>query len=931
MRYVLIDTNCWVDLLANESQEKNLKSLELCVSKKAIILLVPERLTKEWIRNKNGYLNKVRESVNVGIHGFRRDTQKRLKQELKRSEQKAQRINRLLERGKICSETKAVHAEVGDRRSKESAPYHGNPNSDGDAYIYFTATKYCKSKKLPELIFISHDKQAFSHPEEETALHPDLYVDGIQLNYFYGIGPGTDSLRKLLGSKEQRNEENVDFESIFYIFEDNETVPLVEKINKALDVYHDQLPFIPTDFLVKVYPFKIIDPKNDYTYHSSFQINTNNNSLAEFFQSVQIDKNDKISFRKLELVTNVKSSKQKVYKILQRLNHNLIFDISAISSNIEADLRLNRENKKETIQEKFNNLDFLSVYHLLKNRPQKDMRETLQQAYLHFQFGYFDVAIQLFDSVYEKARSTHKTILCFIALYNMKRLKSFINSYYVSNDSQTIQIIKKIDRLSIRKFSADHDDEPFIQEVITWIANTDFYHEAFMNLTETVEKIRDHYNLQLKGGFSTNSNYQKLISDYLGIDQFLELNCIIFNSYSNYEELTEKLAEGLFMMHEFSKKQSVRVDTIDYFLLQKMIFYAKRETLVKFYHRYSMKGLAKKDLDEKRSVLKIAERFFSDYGKLRELLNKDEEKNPYFFWEKYYKVAGNLLLIITISKSEEDLTDLARKIMDVLADDFISKRLEMEHVAEFIREKGKYIQTSVLKKFLVFAIDNDRLHNVSIFNALVKQMRSNHKGLVIKSKTVAKKLQSFFFHECPKCKTFHEPSLLKEIYFLLDEPFKKQVESLVIKKLSKEFNVDLYYFFSMYRIIDYKLFFKEFLDACPPLKNTKPKYNFFGASEATYSRLNQVINLAFEFQINTKEELYPRYKDSSLYYDWLLDMDDFDYSQFDPEWILMYKTEVYFRRIFACQQVRKYLVHWFKRRKHPVLHELIAEYGFSVE
>ncbi len=94
------------------------------------------------------------------------------------------------------------------------------------------------------------------------------------------------------------------------------------------------------------------------------------------------------------------------------------------------------------------------------------------------------------------------------------------------------------------------------------------------------------------------------------------------------------------------------MDVIDYFLLQKMILYAKRETLVKFYNRYFIKGLAKRDFDEKRSVLKIAEVFFADYGKLRELLNKDEENNPYFFWEKYYKVAGNLLLVVTISKSE---------------------------------------------------------------------------------------------------------------------------------------------------------------------------------------------------------------------------------------------------------------------------------------
>ena len=85
-----------------------------------------------------------------------------------------------------------------------------------------------------------------------------------------------------------------------------------------------------------------------------------------------------------------------------------------------------------------------------------------------------------------------------------------------------------------------------------------------------------------------------------------------------------------------------------------------------------------------------------------------------------------------------------------------------------------------------------------------------------------------------------------------------------------------------YEIIDYTPFFKDFLDSCPSLKSTKPRYSLFGNSEATHSRLNQVINLAYRFQLNTREVLFPRYKGISLYNDWLLDMESFDYSQFDP-------------------------------------------------
>ena len=918
--------------MVNEPEEKNLLDIEYWTKQKVMTLLIPEKLSAEWERNKNRSLNEIRQGLNVGLKGFRRKTQTQVKQEIKRMELKAQRIDAILAAGRLCKETKQVHAEVGVRRNKKLAPYHLSQENDGDAYLYFTTTRFCKIKDIKELIFISHDKHAFSQPDKETILHTGLEMDEINIIYHYGIGPGSNYLRQNLGTNSLKKEDDIDFESIYYPFENKETIPLSEKIYQSLHAYYDQLPFIPLDLLVKMYPFKVADSGTNFTYYSSFRINTNSNALAEFFQSIEINKNDRIQFVNPELVKNVKRIKQKIQQVLLQLNQNLVFHISAIKSSVEADIRLSGKNEKETIQDKFNHLHFLVAYQALISKPQNDLRKTVEHAYLYFQFGDFDTAIQLFDSVYESALTKGKVLLSFIALYNMKRLKTFLNAYYTSNDPHTMQIIKKINKLPIRKYATVYDEEPpFVQDCIAWIGNTDFYHDAFINLSQTVEKIRDHYHLQLKGGFSSNSNYQNLVSQYLIGDQFLELNCIIFNTYSNFEELTEKLAEGLFMMHGFSSKQNYRLESIDYYLLQKMILYSRRETLIKFYHRYSVTRIVKNDLDERKSLLKMAERLFGGYKKLRKVLVKTQEKNPFFFWEKYFKVVGNILVLITIVKSEEDLSDLLRKMMDVFKDDFISKRLEMDTVADFIREKGKYMEAAVLKDFLLMVIDNKRFHSYQMFHALEVQMRQNHKNIIIQSKAVFSKIERYFLHECPKCKTFHEPALAKEIYFLLDDLFKAQMKTNLLHRLSKKFNPELYYIFALSGIVDFELYFEEFVESCPPLKNTKSSNSFFGGnSEASYPRLNEVINLAYKCNVDIKERLYSRYKGISPYYEWLLDLEGFDYAQFDPEWILAYKTDIYFKRIFACEKVRKCLSDWFKKEKHPVLWELAAKYAINL-
>jgi hypothetical protein len=933
VRYVLIDTNCWVDLLVNETEERNLFDLEQWAQEKKIILLVPERLKEEWERNKNRSLNEIRKGLNVGLKGFRRKAQKQVKLEIARVEAKARRIDVIMSKGKFCRETNAVHVEVAVRRKRGIAPYHLNADSDGDAYIYFTTIRFCKSKKIEELIFISHDKHAYSVPGEDTALHTDLYVNEIEVIFQYGIGSGSNYLRQLLGANAFSKEQDVDFEPEFYNFDDKDTIPLPEKIYLALHAYHDQLPFIPTDLLVKVYPFKVAGGEPGYTYHSSFRINTNNDTLAEFFQSIEIRENDSIEFLKPELVKDVKNAKAKMQQVLVQLNRNLIFHINAIRGSGEADISLNRKGEQESLQDHFNNLDFLEAYVALEARPQKDLRKTTEQAYVFFQFGDFDTAIQLFDRVYEAALQQGKVLLSFVALYNMKRLKSFVNSYYTSNDLRTMEIIKKVNNLPVRKHATAYDEEPvFVQECIAWLGDTDFYHGAFINLSQTVEKIRNHYYLQLNGGFGTNSNYQNLVSEYLNLDQFLEINCIIFNSYSNFEELTEKLAEGLFMMHSFSAKQSDRLDYLDYYLLQKMVLYAKRETLVKFYNRYGMRTIVKMDVDDRRTLLNMAKRFFGDYAKLRNVLLKTDEKNPFFFWEKYIKISGNLLLLLTICESEEDLSEVTRSIILVYTDDFMGKRMEADQIADFIREKGKYINTGVLKNFLFVAINNPNFHNPQLFHAFEVQRRRYHKDLAIRSNNVLEKIEQYFLRECPKCKTVHQPTLAAEIYSLLHEPLQAKMKKKVKERLSTKFNPELYYVFSMYAIIDFNYFFETFLESCPPLKNIKPRPQFWGGdSEANYPRLNEVINLAYKWEVATRERLYPRYKGISLYYDWLMDSEGFDYSKFDPEWILVYKTETYFKKIFSSEKVRGFLSEWFKKSKHNVLAELAAKYGMSTD
>jgi predicted nucleic acid-binding protein len=51
MEYILIDTNCWIDIL-KDGNDSNLSTIEYWINSENAILLIPEQLSKEWENQK---------------------------------------------------------------------------------------------------------------------------------------------------------------------------------------------------------------------------------------------------------------------------------------------------------------------------------------------------------------------------------------------------------------------------------------------------------------------------------------------------------------------------------------------------------------------------------------------------------------------------------------------------------------------------------------------------------------------------------------------------------------------------------------------------------------------------------------------------------------------------------------------------------------
>ena len=151
----------------------------------------------------------------------------------------------------------------------------------------------------------------------------------------------------------------------------------------------------------------------------------------------------------------------------------------------------------------------------------------------------------------------------------------------------------------------------------------------------------------------------------------------------------------------------------------------------------------------------------------------------------------------------------------------------------------------------------------------------------------------------------------KLFYFFtfLNENLRENIKLRIIKKLEEKFDDKLYDLGIIYDLIDFdENLFKKFISTVPDMSKNEDEHYF---RDYENIRLGQVINLVFKFNLEFNEELTGLLKKSHKkyfdYYSWLMDIDNYDYSKFNPYWILEYRTIYYFQRFKKSQKLKEEL------------------------
>lgn len=910
MKNILIDTCSWIDLLTEDTNNL-LPHLEFWTSNECINVISHKIIIEEWNKHKVKQKKRFSDSLNTKYKHTLEVVKKekltipeKLEPNIQNIDEQIEIIDKLLANSKILSVSNDIKVLCSDRTISKKAPFHNKLDSTKDAYIIFSAIEYFNEENQ-EFLFISANKNEFGAPKNlELEIHPEIIEDfsNVKVSYFNDIGRAINSLKQELPismlptNVDDTNELELEDKVII-----DKSKPILDQIFEYISIRHKEVSFFPLSLFSNQYPFK--SKANSHPYYSLFSLTFNNQELFDLFKSVNISEDNSITITNPDLYKGVKDYESKIKNVLLGFTKNLIFNISNEKSREQISVRYSDETNCQCPKCSFRKFKFVDSFKNLETYNDKDI---LESGYVHYLIGNFATSANKQLKATEFFTKKKQNLSNFISLFNSSKLSIFVRNNYYGDNSQDV-LVEKLKEIDLNHQATKLSNNE-VGDFIDYLKNDKFYDNARNKIQTSTSKIIDHYHSQLNGGWSSNSEIWVLINEFAKLESFLNGNYIIYDKFSEFNEIFKVFLEGLFASHSINESHYSRLENFDDWLINQILRYGDSTIINKFYKRYKLKKIHyKKTSFSGDSFVDLIDNFFSNEG-LRDAFTNNCEKGNRRFWDYYNNIFKNILTLVSICDFDLNYHNLfTEKLIAYLEKETYLHPLSYNYINHYISRCGKQIKRNLLIKLFKLGLKKSSYHNSEFFESLSNNFASK-KIKVTKSQFSA--IKNLSFENCKICKENHNETIIIPIWEMIENAdYKREIENIILEKLNENFSFNLFYLASIYDIIKLdKVFLKKAIkESVPKDKRASFKSMFSDVDDNRFDRVNSLLNLCFKFKVDTTTNEFEPFKLVDKYYEWLIDMNNFNYDDFQKGWISEYTTRFYFEKIYNNQLTKNKL------------------------
>lgn len=900
MIHILIDTCSLLKLVHATEYSSYLLELEKYVNNNTVKLYMHKHIYNEWNRHKEKSAERKERIIARNLLSSQTDSissTNTLQTLINTSHliSQTEQIEAFLKDAITVPTAKIISDEVADRIRNKIPPFRIKVRSVDDWEILGSTCIYCENHNIEEIIFLSHNHTDFSESKDE--IHPTIQERfKVKIKYFSDFWPFFEHLRNAPSAYTFPSHLH-DSSNSKYSYKGNIKANDLESIQNLYNNLYKEITFIPINILRKHYPFAVSDEEG--AYYNNFTLFRVNDSLIDALEN-SVNRDD---------ISNI-------------LANNLIFYLNGREKH--KNFRLNIKNNTATCQCcrcMLNRLDFSNLFEALKPNIQVEFKDKLKTAFINFQIGNIHTSYKQFLEIKNNSLEQKLYITYFISLYNLKQIGSFLGHlFYKIDDNENIsKELKKIDLFSKAvelKLETDYN-------LLIYIAEEKFFSEAFQSMNTHLNDIKSHYRTQLKGGWSVNKHIWSLQNSFLKLYYFLNQNFIIYDRYIDFERIFEMLIEGFLCSYAINDTQGDKITSLDDYWVHKFVFHGNPKTILKYVNLYHLNSIKyKTDIDKNESFRSISLSFLNSESDSILSFKSYADKDNKYFSDKYNSIFENIITMSSLLELEVDYINIfAKHLLEFLQKTTTIKDSSYEILSLFFSQKGRFIEPKLLDKYLIYFLNTKKGHNDKVIDDILDSYNNN--SLLISNGQLIQILENSL-QTCQICSTRHTTETLNTLYKKVEDKSKKFIKKYIQNSLRSRFDFEIFDYCTMYGIIPKnKALVLSFIN----------KLNIEGSSKGApidsynnqYRYLDNLLNLCFKLNINTNSTSFQKFTKISDYYEWIIDMDNFDYSKFNPEWILHFQTLHYSIRMSKSKNLKRALVKYLKDNTHSGIEKRLIE------
>lgn len=676
----------------------------------------------------------------------------------------------------------------------------------------------------------------------------------------------------------------------------------------------DKLDYIIEKFeCIKVIPKNILSEILYYTfgkgtYVGDMSVSTDNEELYNLVKSIHVNRKKK-SYQIPDNKVLVEKQEEKLKSIIS------FFLVNAIK-HIFFRGRLLEEGNRFCVHNlflsgtcncercTFERLDIKKTEFLLKqNKPNYSGYEKLRKAYASFLFGDVEKSIDIFLDVYKNDDKDKNPITYLTAKLNLLELKQLSEKSFHFDNEVKEKFIDVEDK-SEEKFILDKAQH--FLDIYKTLRDFRFVYRNIVYIDNLLFELQKTRLNDKQGGWTSDNQLFDLESNFMRVHNFFEFNFIILNQYQEYEQLCRKILEGFFIIYTL-KNPDYEKYKFDFKIIEMWLFYVKNKDAVFLLNKYNIKKIA---IHNTSLVLEQFNVYIDNL--IKSNISIEKNKGNYRMVQRLSNTVQNFCLILSKFEIDEvSLNILFSKLLNFIR---INKTERLSLVADLMKIVSTWeysISKDNLLRFIKLSVENNlKIPNFSLLAKFYFEKATAEEILdVITSINNVSNFEDINFD--------NEDNYFKYWYGLsfLDRDLQNLFKQKVIEELENNFNPELFdtavIFDTITPRLDDKLLGK-FIEGIPDLSRNEDRDPF---SFPDNYRLDQVINIFYKLELPfEKLEKYIDYNVSSKkeYYNWLLHLDTFDYSKFNPYWLIGKNLKYYIKAFKKSKPLLNYLKKYLK-------------------